>query len=240
MWAASLFGGWLWGRFRQASTQASAIQAHGQAPRVIPLTNRLLSSLALVIAGWVWLLIVRATPVAAYALFIAIGMTLGFLGDLALAGFARLPQSLLWGMGLFGVGHICYITAMLRFAGYVGLDAPGPRWSALGFWLAVGASGWFVIVQRGHPRAFVRMAALPYALLLSSLAGITTGMALQDARFAPLAFGSILFLTSDLLLAGEQFGDLRAPWVGNAIWLTYGPAQALIVYSVGSALARLR
>jgi hypothetical protein len=51
----------------------------------------------------------------------------------------------------------------------------------------------------------------------------------------PLAIGAALFLLSDLILAGELFSGLKFPLIGDVIWLTYGPAQALIVYAAGAA-----
>jgi hypothetical protein len=76
---------------------------------------------------------------------------------------------------------------------------------------------------------------LPYALLLASTAGLATGLALQSTYFVPLAIGAALFLLSDLILAGELFSGLQFPLIGDVIWLTYGPGQALIVYASGVA-----
>ena len=59
-----------------------------------------------------------------------------------------------------------------------------------------------------------------------------------DSGFIPLALGAALFLLSDLILAGEMFSGLSFPLIGDAIWLTYGPAQMLIVYSVAAVLSR--
>ncbi|MBI5669683.1 MAG: hypothetical protein HZC41_16925 [Chloroflexi bacterium] len=43
---------------------------------------------------------------------------------------------------------------------------------------------------------------------------------------------------SDLILAGELFSGINFPLIGDVMWLTYGPAQMLIVYSmIGGALA---
>ena len=82
----------------------------------------------------------------------------------------------------------------------------------------------------------LRWAALPYALLLATTAGVATGLAIQSPVFVPLALGAALFLVSDLLVAGERFGRVRFPHSGDAVWLTNGPAQMLIVYAVNSAL----
>lgn len=50
-----------------------------------------------------------------------------------------------------------------------------------------------------------------------------------------LALGGALFLLSDLILAGDMFSDLFFRLIGDVVWLTYGPGQMLIVYSVGAA-----
>jgi hypothetical protein len=81
----------------------------------------------------------------------------------------------------------------------------------------------------------VHWVALPYALLLASTAGLGSGLAIQDRRFIPLALGGALFLLSDLILAGDMFSDLFFRLIGDVVWLTYGPAQMLIVYSIGAA-----
>jgi hypothetical protein len=78
-------------------------------------------------------------------------------------------------------------------------------------------------------------AALPYALLLASTAGLATGLAVQAPAFVPLAIGGGLFLLSDLILAARLFNGVYFYLIGDIVWLTYGPAQALIVYSVSSA-----
>jgi hypothetical protein len=52
----------------------------------------------------------------------------------------------------------------------------------------------------------------------------------------PLALGAILFLMSDLILAGALFNDLHWPLHHDIVWLTYGTGQMLIVYSIGVLL----
>ena len=54
------------------------------------------------------------------------------------------------------------------------------------------------------------------------------------------AISGELAVLSDLILAGDMFSDLSFPLIGDVIWLTYGPAQMLIVYSIATVLARLR
>jgi uncharacterized membrane protein YhhN len=223
-WAAFLFGGFIFGTRNAKGTVR------------MPVWTRMTSSFTLVVAGWLWYAFTRETTVGGYALMIALGMTLGFLGDLFLARVFRIAQTTLAGIAAFGLGHVAYLVALLSFANTHGLNAPTPRWVALAIWLLIGVAGWYLVVFRGQKATVLHWVALPYALLLASLAGVATGLALQSALFVPLAIGAALFFASDLIVAGELFAGLSFPLIGDVIWLSYGPAQALIVYSVASAL----
>jgi hypothetical protein len=78
-------------------------------------------------------------------------------------------------------------------------------------------------------------------MLLAGTAGFTSGLALQERSLIGLGLGGALFLISDLILAFPMF---REPFYlsGDAVWLTYGPGQMLIVYSipVAAMLCRTR
>lgn len=226
LWAVFLFGGFLFGKVNAEHT------------RRMPTWTRMASSLTLVIAAWSWAVFTWSASVHALSLLLAIGMTLGCLGDLLLARLLPTRQPVLGGIAAFGLGHIAYITGLLLFGNQRGLDAPGPRWGAWLIWLLIGLAGWYFVVYRGSKATTLHCAALPYALLLASTAGVAAGLALQAPIFVPLALGAALFLLSDLILATELFNGLRFPFIGDLIWLTYGPAQALIVYCVASALAQ--
>ena len=191
---------------------------------------RLASSATLVVAAWSWYAVARATPtITGFALLLAVGITLGFLGDLLLAEALPLRQGFLVGIAAFALGHVAYIGAILS-------QTPRVQWGIEAVALLVGLVGWYPLVYRGREKALLRWAALPYALLLATTAGLAARLALQRPLFLPLAIGAALFLVSDLLVAGERFGSLRFPHLGDLVWLTYGPAQALIVYAVNSAL----
>lgn len=224
LWAALLFGSFIFGA---PSTDSSHRMA---------LAPRLLSSLVLVIAAWSWAAFCRNTEVQRYGLLVALGMSFGLLGDLFLSGLIPLENRVLTGIAAFGIGHVLYISAFAGFGNRQGLDAPASRWAALALWLLIGLVAWYFMVFRGQQATVLHWAALPYALLLAATAGMATGLALQAPAFIPLAVGSALFLLSDLILAGSLFSNLSFPLIGDVIWLTYGPAQMLIVYSVGTAL----
>lgn len=224
LWAGFLFGGFLFGKSDSKSN------------RRMPTWTRMASSMTLVIAAWSWYVFTRTGPVETFSLLIAIGMTLGFIGDLFLAQLIPLSQPTLAGIAAFGLGHIAYIIAMLQFSNQSGLNSPAPRWVALLLWLLIGLCGWYFVVFRGNKPTVLHFAALAYTLLLSSTAGLATGLALQSTAFIPLAIGTGLFLVSDLVLAAQLFSDLQFPLIGDVVWLTYGPAQMLIVFGVNSAL----
>jgi hypothetical protein len=223
-WGALLFGGFIFGK-----PQA------GRAGRM-PTWTRMASSAVLVVAGWSWAALARGSGAATFSLLIAVGMTLGFLGDLFMAKLLPVSPHVLWGMAAFGLGHVAYIAAILGYGSSHGLDAAGPRLGAWLAWLLIGAVAWYFVVFRGQRPTALHWAALPYSLLLASTAGFATGLALQEPAFAPLAIGAALFLVSDLILAAQLFAGRRFRLIDDVVWLTYGPGQMLIVYSVSAAL----
>lgn len=220
VWGALLLGGFIWGK-------PSPDGSHR-----MPTFARMGSSVTLALIAWLDLYFTRSSPLGSYALLIAVGMSLGLLGDLILAEVIPLPQSTLGGMAAFGLGHVAYLAAVIGLASKFGLDAPLPLWGMLALGLVIGVAGWYLVVFRGQKPNALHWAALPYALLLASVAGLFTGVALQSSLVAVAAIGGLLFLISDLILARQLFAGRSFPLIGDVIWLTYGPGQALIVSSV--------
>lgn len=223
-WAALLFGGSLLGR------------EHSQPAQRMPAWSRITSSAVLAVAGWSWYLFNVNSIFVQLSLFIAAGMTLGFIGDLFMAGFVPLGNRVISGIVAFGTGHLLYIAGMTWYADRAGLEMSTARTVALVAWLAIGAMGWYVAMRRDQQAAFLHYAALPYALLLAGTAGVSTGIAIHQPVFAWTALGAILFLVSDLVLATELFSKLHFRFIGDVVWLAYGPGQMLIVFGTGSAL----
>lgn len=226
IWAACLFGGFAFGKIDRKREHRIAR----------PL--RMASSLMLVIAAWLFALIESPPAFGTLPVFIAAGMTLGLVGDLFMAGLIGGRISVIGGMGAFGLGHIVYVTGLLLYGVALGLR-PDPFALGLLIWLSAGLFGWVFAVYRAPERTPLHLIALPYALLLSATAGVATGHALSDSRFWIMALGAALFLLSDLILAAQLFRGLKFDLIGDVVWLTYGPGQMLIVYTLIVAAAGL-
>lgn len=215
LWAAFLFGGWLWGKDPQRY-------------RRMPVWTRMASSAVLVLLGWYGFLLAPGGDEAVYARLIAVGMTFGAVGDLFMAGLLPAPSRVLGGIAAFGVGHLAYIAGIVGYRPVL--------WWVPGLGLLVAAALFYALFLRNKKRNPLLWAALIYSLLLASTAALGVSLALQLPLFGVLAVGGLLFFASDLLLALELFNHTRFPWLGDWVWLTYGPGQALIVLSIWSAL----
>ncbi|HEV8066889.1 MAG TPA: lysoplasmalogenase [Planctomycetaceae bacterium] len=230
LWATTLLGGTLLS-FRDPGSLPWP-------PDTLLLFSHLGSSLCLVGAAWMWFLGFSRSPAANTVALFTAGMVLGTLGDFFNAGTLQemfpLPDPVLGGIAAFALGHLCYIAGCLRAARHVNFASRGRFWGQIMFWQLFALVGWYVVVfrgARGGPTLLV-WAALPYSLLLAGLTGLASSLSLADRRFIALAVGGILFLASDLILAFEMFRG-TFPHATHAVWLTYGPAQMLIVYSLG-------
>lgn len=225
--------------------------------------TRLASSFALVLASWFWA--ASSTHAAAsYPLIgLALGMTLGFLGDVSNAQvvITNGEQALMGGAIAFGIGHIAYIWACVRTKRDLFSTRSGVWWASILFWQLVGLVAWYLVVFPVEPKQPIHWIGLPYTLLLAGTAGVTCGLALLDRRFWLLAAGGVVFLASDLVLAIGAFRkdidihQVLLQWSGvtstqglsfvkqiarNCVWLLYGPAQMMIVYSAASFIAAYR
>jgi uncharacterized membrane protein YhhN len=155
LWAVFLFGGFSFGKLNADGTHR------------IPRWARIATSCTLVIAAWSWFAFAEVFP-KSYSLLIAVGMTLGFIGDLFMAQLIPLKDYVLGGIGSFGLGHIAYIIAFISFGNEQNLfnGNENIRWGAVLVWWLIALAGWYIVVFRGQKPMVLHYAALPYALLL--------------------------------------------------------------------------
>jgi|JI6StandDraft_1071083.scaffolds.fasta_scaffold49292_2 hypothetical protein len=204
--------------------------------RYLPRWLTLGQSALLSAAAWGLQRVFRNTPAADVATHLAVGMTLGTVGDVFMA-----QQNVPLGMAAFGAGHIAYVRGLLRLSKQQQLPRPLAMGLAWGAWSVIGAAGWLGLVRLGpQGSSTLGWLALPYSLLLASTAGVATGLSVQEPRYWPLAAGAVIFLTSDVLIAMRLFNPSLFAAIpksirGDLVWLTYAPAQMLLVG--GSLLA---
>jgi hypothetical protein len=223
LWAALLFLGFVFGK-----------EAHDHSRRM-PVWTRMGSSMALVIAAWSFYFIIRVQPQSIPALLFAVGMTLGFVGDLFMARLLiKSDAHVIGGISAFGLGHIAYIAGILQL---IQISLLTLLWMIVGITWMIGLVWWFIVVYHGANRDVTHYAALPYTLLLSTTAGLAIAAAAVDqsegiSAFTIVGIGGVLFLLSDLILAARLFRQVHFRLIDDVVWLTYGPAQMLIVYSL--------
>lgn len=225
VWALLLAAAMLVGNFAGGHGSAGATAA------------RMASSVTLVVVGWMAYAMWRHAAVGVFSLLIAVGMTLGTIGDFFNAGlltFVPLPDPVLGGIAAFGLGHIAYIAGCLNLGRRAGLNDRRVMLGAVVAWQLIGLVAWYFVAMQGSENRDLVWPALPYSLLLAGTTGVASGLALQERYLAWLAVGAALFLASDLILA---FGLFRGGFAHQTecVWLTYGPGQMLIVFSNISA-----
>lgn len=203
----------------------------------IPAGCTLASSLVLVALAWLQTKEPASEGRSLYARRIAVGMTFGFGGDLLMGAGLLLPA-----MGIFGAGHFLYMRGMLGLSRAEGVGGGSLRVALWAASLAVGAWIWYQLVLHGTGRAagqaVIVYGALFYTLFLASMTGIALGLAARRREFLALGVGGALFLASDAVIGARVFSPeifARLPDVVRAdlVWLTYAPAQLLIVLSAG-------
>lgn len=221
MWMVFLVGGLAAARFLSGAT-GSGLGTVGRMGSSILL-------IALAMLAWYQV----STNARWYAKWILLGMILGTVGDFFnanLLNFIPLPDPVLGAIVAFGIGHLFYMT------GLVGLLRSFQPFHSRSLFVSilvlqlVGFAGWFGIVYLSEKQTPLLWPALGYCLLLSGTAGLATAAAAHRLPLWPLALGAILFLISDLLLAVVLFRG-SFPFRSEAVWLTYGPGQMLIVAS---------
>ncbi|MFO0891584.1 MAG: lysoplasmalogenase [Isosphaeraceae bacterium] len=201
---------------------------------------RVCSSSALVLAACRFAATSGRSGTADVSMWIAAGMTLGFLGDAwALVPEEQLPvHRLIPAMVLFGLGHAAYITGFVRAS----RSRPIPPWQAAwlwALWLAVAAVAWYASIHLSQAPPLLLWSALAYTAILGGTTAAGWVLAAGQRDYVPVALGCVLFLISDFVLAIQSFRG-SFPHATELCWATYGPGQMLIVYGMawGEGLVR--
>ncbi|NTV63389.1 MAG: hypothetical protein HGA65_07605 [Oscillochloris sp.] len=198
------------------------------------------SSLLLALAAWSFYLVgTVGTPLAAFSLCIALGMSISFVADLIMAGMIRLPNQILGGMLTFAIAHLTYICAIVLLSQALGHIPAIAMFSCAASFVLACAIYWRVAVDTPTAPPPLRWGSLGYLIFLALMTGIAWGITLTWPALWPLAGGALLFMISDAILGNQIFRDNNWRSVGDVVWLTYIVGQAGIVWANAAALAHL-
>lgn len=201
------------------------------APGVLSLTT----SVLLAAVAW-WHAFRAPQRHSRFAVAVAVGMSCGLAGDLALSQhFVQGETSFLAGLGAFALGHAAYLVAMQPLV----RGRHGRRARLVHALIMVAAVVlWYLFIWRAEKDlGGYRWVLLAYGALLASIAGSACGLAGIDSRFRLAAFGSVLFVFSDLWIGIVLFNPALASRAYEAtgldlVWLSYGTAQFCLVFTV--------
>ncbi|MEI7768990.1 MAG: lysoplasmalogenase [Chloroflexales bacterium] len=207
--------------------------------RAIPWLQRS-SSLMLAMAAWGFYLADAArTPLAAFSLCVAIGMSVSFVADLIMAEIIRLPNRVIGGIVVFAVAHLAYSVAILRLAQALG-HVPVAAMSACATACVLGgAIYWRAAVDTPAAAAPLRWGSLGYLIALGVMTGMAGGMAISWPSLWQLAAGALLFFISDAILGNQIFRRNNWRSVGDVVWGTYILGQAGIVWANAAAIGMM-
>ncbi|NNJ12442.1 lysoplasmalogenase [Chloroflexales bacterium ZM16-3] len=207
--------------------------------RAIPWLQRS-TSLMLALAAWAfYLLSAMPTPLAAFSLAIAIGMSVSFVADLIMAEIIRMPNRVIGGIVVFAVAHLAYIAATLLLARALGRIPLFAMLACAAACVLGGAVYWRAAVDSPNAPAPLRWGSLGYLVALGVMTGLAWGLAITWPTLWPLALGALLFFISDAILGNQIFRRNNWRGVGDVVWLTYIIGQAGIVWANAAAMGML-
>lgn len=184
------------------------------------------TSVALVMLSFWGIYRLWDTPMQAYALLIAAGMSISFVGDLVTGGLIPSKKPYLVAVGVFGAGHLAYLAALWQASQTLQIPL-GSAYLVAG--LGVGAAVGIRLQQGG--KTSLRLPAFGYALLLGTVLGVALTLAMAEARLIPLGVGAVLFSISDTLLGHRELRKSRWYLMNDVIWACYIFGQLGIVLS---------
>lgn len=157
-----------------------------------------------------------------FANMMSIGLILAMIGDIVLW------FNFIIGAAFFAAGHICYLIAQCFLVKIKWQDY-------LVSGIIFAGAGTFILVcpLLIFWQPIIKWVCFIYALIISIMMGkaICNFIRKPNALTAILAFGSMLFFLSDLMLVFDLFIGIW-DWTGNLCMATYYPAQCLLAYTI--------
>lgn len=170
-----------------------------------------------------------------YGVLIMLGLVFGMLGDIYLDQKWVYPDDMTMylnaGFVFFGIGHLCYIPAILMASGMGAKDMLIPVIVGV----VVGAGN--LVLEKPMKQDFgkFRVIVTVYGFILATMAGTAVLAAVKTGltAFIVYAVGSVLFMLSDLILSPMYFGEGKnTPTNFILNHVTYYAGQFMIALSI--------
>lgn len=210
---------WLQAFVRGGWDKEKTRYSHRRDLRLTSLTLVVLAALS-VVTDW-------GTSLSGYAWWILFGMAITHVGDLITGELIRVRHPYLVATGIFGLGHLFYLGAVVVGAKHAGVSIP--LW-APGAGLLLGALVWGTLLRSSHRRSLV-YPALGYAMLLGGIMGAGVGLTSVAPGVWRLGVGLVFFTLSDLLLGLRELRSLKFFLIYDVVWFFYITGQFFIVWS---------
>lgn len=205
--------------------------------RRLPLAGRLIMIGVVVALGAMgWLGWARATLAAPYALWIFLGLVIGASGDLLLGGMFPVQQAEVIALGIFGIGHLCYMAAIAAVRAALGIPAAALLAGAVAG-SVTGLAIWLLAIRNPGGSRRMNIGSLVYGSMLFVTAGMGIGAATVSSKMSLLAIGLALFALSDVILAQYMVRRRRFLYIRDVVWIIYSTAQLLIALSSRAVLS---
>lgn len=204
------------------------VAAESFAAHRVRIVMKLLASGSFVALGM--LALPASAAYASFAHWIAIGLVLGAVGDVALLGDST--PAFMSGLVAFLLGHIAYVVAAAQLVSPTDWPAMGGIAAIVPVVAAVIALVW-LWKHLGNLRGAVIAYVLAIVLMVIAAIAVAHGARLPDPQRTRFVIGAILFFISDLSVARNRFIEKS---VKNLVWgiPAYFAGQLLIAWTIVS------
>lgn len=200
--------------------------------RELPLKVRVILSLSLVLTALsIWTSVSGKDSV--YTLFVFLGMSFAFVGDLIMADVIKLKDRLVGGMLFFAVAHLLYITAYINTIHSYDKSLKTYIFYALVIFISASTLGWMNFIKNKEKPKKVNNGSLIYGYLIAIMGAFAFTLALTlGGKWWITSLAAVIFMSSDMLIGVTEIGKMKIKNVSLLVWLTYVAAQMGIIYSV--------
>ena len=193
----------------------------------LPVPVKVTLSLSFVLAA---LLIRYFNRTKVYTKYVAIGMSLCFIGDL-------INSNVIPGVGIIGsivffaLAHVCFILAYTKTVKNYNLTIFCKYFYIfMVLYWAITILLWALLIFP-KDKSFMSYGVLAYGLWVSTMAAFSWSLVRIHKKYLLVAAGALMFVVSDLFLAVTGIGGITVHFRDAVIWATYILGLMGIIYA---------